>query len=152
MRNPLWLYRGGLVNADGNRFCTPCSDRRDIRRVYRKQQNDGYVRKNENPCARQVPRSKEVENECCARTAEQAHAAESLGETLRETLGGRKLTWPSGARALGDCHSGGVMMEGKEGDVLVVNASQLMPTLVGQEEDTTWTECQGSSSHMRRCL
>lgn len=62
----------------------------------------------------------------------QTHAAESLGETLRETLGGRKLTWPSGARALGDCHSGGVMMEGKEGDVLVVNASQLMPTLVGQ--------------------
>lgn len=53
----------------------------------------------------------------------QTHAAESLGETLRETLGGRKLTWPSGARALGDCHSGGVMMEGKEGDVLVVNAS-----------------------------
>lgn len=82
----------------------------------------------------------------------QTHAAESLGETLRETLGGRKLTWPSGARALGNCHSGGVMIEGKEGDVLVVNASSAHATLVGQEESTTWTECQGSSSHRRRCL
>lgn len=45
------------------------------------------------------------------------------------------------------------MMEGKEGDVLVVNAFSAHAKLVGQEEDTTWTGCQGSSSQQsQRCL
>lgn len=39
------------------------------------------------------------------------------------------------------------MMEGKEGDVLVVNAFSAHATAVGQGEGTTWTACQGSSSH-----
>lgn len=77
-----------------------------------------------------------------------------LGRNLeRDTLGvERKLTWPSGTRALGDSRFGWMMMEGKEGDVLVVNASQAHATAVGQEEGTTWTACQGSSSHRHRSL
>lgn len=79
------------------------------------------------------------ESEVRARTAEQTHAAEYLGETLTETLGGCKLTWPSRTRALGDSHVRGVMMEGKEDDVLVVNAFPAHATAVGQGEGTTWT-------------
>lgn len=42
--------------------------------------------------------------------------------------------------------------EGKEGDVLVVNALSAHATLVGQGEATTWTGGQGSSSHRHRLL
>lgn len=60
---------------------------------------------------------------------------------------GCKLTWLSGTRDLGGSHFRGMMMEGREGDVLVVNAFPAHATSVGQEEGTTWSACQGSSSH-----
>lgn len=39
------------------------------------------------------------------------------------------------------------MMEGREGDVLVVNAFPAHAITVGQEDGTTWTAFQGSTSH-----